>query len=273
MIKGRDEKDPLVSIITSTYREVLDGTLSKSIKSILNQTYPNLELVVVADHSPDSDRIQRLIEWCADKRIRYANLPKNGGSLYPGLAPKEKGVELAKGDIICFLDADNEYTPNHIQTAVSELKANPESDLVYCDTLFELQRPIWGTRLPFLWEKSDWTPKRKERLQKTNFIDMSEAVMKKSSYEAAGGLKPTLPYGIDWTLWKDMIKAGKDNFRHVPETGSIYHTGSLGQHLGCYASVIADENMLPVPNMERYLLKHGESMQKRVEAKQKSYAA
>lgn len=99
----------LVSVVIPSFNS--SDTLEKAINSALAQSISGLECIVVDDCSTDSTRevVERIS--LLDKRVRYLCLPSNSGS---PAAPRNKGVESAKGRYIAFLDADDEWLPGKL---------------------------------------------------------------------------------------------------------------------------------------------------------------
>jgi len=95
-------KSPLVSVILPTFNA--RRFLSRSILSVLNQSYTNIELIIIDDSSVDSSL--KLIKKFAikDKRIKYFRTKKNSGS---ASVPKNLGISKATGKYLAFLDADD----------------------------------------------------------------------------------------------------------------------------------------------------------------------
>jgi len=112
----------LVSVIIPTHNRA--DYLEKAIKSILNQTYKNYEIIVVDGASNDDteERVKRIIqEYNADKIIKYFRFEKD-----PGVsACRKKGFELSKGKYILFLDDDEELLPHALETLVNVLSKLP----------------------------------------------------------------------------------------------------------------------------------------------------
>jgi UDP:flavonoid glycosyltransferase YjiC (YdhE family)/glycosyltransferase involved in cell wall biosynthesis len=117
----------------------------------------------------------------------------------------------------------------------------------------------------FVWEKPDWDAIARKKLEHYNFIDMSDAVMTRAAFEAAGGFHELIQ--LDFRLWNDMIQAGRDRFRHIRYIGTRYTTTSLTQHRQCYALGFIEKLDLPfdmrkLPEQinlevkERYKTKH-----------------
>lgn len=103
---------PLVSVIIPTFNR--EKPIVRAIESIINQTYPNWELLIVDDRSTDNTAkvIARIIE--KHPNIFYYCLDKNQGAC----VARNKGLEKAKGEFITFLDSDDEYLPEKIKKQV-----------------------------------------------------------------------------------------------------------------------------------------------------------
>jgi len=113
--------DPLVSVMIPTYnrgRLLVDRTLPP----ILAQTYQNLEVVIVGDCCPDNT--PELLAQIKDPRVRFFNLPQPGQ--YPediscrwfvaGSKPANRALKLIRGKWVAWLDDDDVFTPDHIET-------------------------------------------------------------------------------------------------------------------------------------------------------------
>jgi len=110
----------LVSIITPMYN---GGTfVSQTIETVLNQTYPNWEMIIVNDGSKD-DSPEIVSEFSKkDSRIRLINQP-NGGSA----SARNNGLRNAKGRFICFLDSDDLWEPVFLEEQINFLTENNAS--------------------------------------------------------------------------------------------------------------------------------------------------
>ena len=117
----RDVHDErLVSIVMTTYKR--DPLLDAAIGSILNQTYRNIELLIVDDCSPDDNfaYLQQLAE--ADERIRVFRMEENGGTYLA----KNFGMTQAKGVFIGFMDSDDYCHAQRIEFQVASLDKHPD---------------------------------------------------------------------------------------------------------------------------------------------------
>lgn len=110
------ETFPLVSIIIPTYNR--PHMISNAIKSVLEQTYKNIEIIVVDDNNPNSksrmDTEKEMSNFINNPKIKYLKLSKNLG----GALARNKGASIANGKYICFLDDDDIYIADKIELQV-----------------------------------------------------------------------------------------------------------------------------------------------------------
>ena len=123
-------ENPKVSVITPTYKR--SGMLPRAIKSVLNQSYQNIEIIVVDDNNPDTEwRIateERMQEFKDDPRVKYVKHEKNMN----GSVARNTGIAASTGDIITYLDDDDWYYTEKIEKQVKYLLDHPEHHAVYC---------------------------------------------------------------------------------------------------------------------------------------------
>jgi len=141
------KKEPLVTVCIATYNrgELL---VERSIKSVLNQTYRNIELIVVGDCCTD-DTAER-VAAVKDPRLRFLNLPERG--VYPenplhrwcvaGTVPINHALALAQGDFITHLDDDDEFVPDRIEKLVAFMQRE-RADLVWHPFWYERRNGSW----------------------------------------------------------------------------------------------------------------------------------
>jgi glycosyltransferase involved in cell wall biosynthesis len=118
------KKDPLVSVVMTTYNRG-DTLVNYALKSVLEQTYKNLQIIITADGS--NDNTDELMSKVKDSRIVYNNLPEH--TIYPGITstdiwcvagvvPHNYGMRLCEGDFITLLDHDDYFLPERIEKLV-----------------------------------------------------------------------------------------------------------------------------------------------------------
>ena len=118
---------PLVSIITPCYNA--EAVIEETIASVIIQSYKNWELIIIDDASTDnSEKI--ITEFLTDKRISYLKNSKNSGVSFT----RNRGMDIAKGDFIAFLDSDDIWEPSKLTEQLTIFKNNPQTDIV-CSSL------------------------------------------------------------------------------------------------------------------------------------------
>ncbi len=120
--------EKLVSVIIPTYKGA--NFLSRAIKTVINQTYHNIEIIVVDDNgigTVSQKETELVIKEFDDNRIIYLKHKNN----INGAAARNTGLKKAKGFFICFLDDDDLLLENRIFDAVSFLEKNEEYDGVF----------------------------------------------------------------------------------------------------------------------------------------------
>ena len=112
----------LVSVIIPTYNRA--NLIKRSVESVLNQTYKNLELIIVDDGSTDNTK--EVIDSINDDRIVYIKQENQGAC-----AARNKGIDAAKGKYIAFHDSDDVWHLNKLELQINALKQN-NADVVCC---------------------------------------------------------------------------------------------------------------------------------------------
>jgi glycosyltransferase involved in cell wall biosynthesis len=187
--------------------------LPRAIKSVLNQTYKDLELIIVDDASKDNT--QEVVRNFKDKRIKYIRHEKNFGSDTKG---KNDGILASKGEFIAYIDDDCEWFPYHLEKLVEKLQKNPNLDLAYCDMwILDADRPEWEGSQGITLPQFD-----SQFLLNRCFIDTSEVVHRREIVFRVGGWDETLPKFVDWNLWVRMRKAGAE-MQRLPMVASNYY--------------------------------------------------
>jgi glycosyltransferase involved in cell wall biosynthesis len=114
---------PTVSIVTATYNR--SNILRYTIESVLRQTYTDWELLVVGDACTDDT--EAVVAQFGDTRIHYTNLEENCGDQS---GPNNVAIQMARGQYIAFLNHDDLYFQDHIETSLDEIRTT-EADLIF----------------------------------------------------------------------------------------------------------------------------------------------
>ncbi|MFE9452704.1 CDP-glycerol glycerophosphotransferase family protein [Streptomyces sp. NPDC006739] len=127
---------PRFSVIVPAYK--VQAYLSECLDSVLSQSYPDLELIVVDDRSPDACGAI-IDEYAArDARVRPVRLPENKGL---GGA-RNAGLEQAAGDYVVFVDGDDTLTPDALRAIADRIKETGEPDVL----VYDYARTFWTGR-------------------------------------------------------------------------------------------------------------------------------
>lgn len=98
--------------------------IENTIKSVLNQSYDDFEIIVIDDGSTDGGHV--LVSNFKEEKIRLLRQKNQGVS-----AARNNGITTANGDYVCFLDADDEWTPDFLKTINFLIEQYPEAD-IFC---------------------------------------------------------------------------------------------------------------------------------------------
>ncbi|MFT7221203.1 MAG: GT2 family glycosyltransferase [Candidatus Azotimanducaceae bacterium] len=214
---------PLVSVITRTYRG-RENLLHECMQSVANQTYPNMEHIIVEDGGEEMrTTVSTFQERFADRIVRYFPLEK-GGRCIAG----NEGLARAHGEYLVFLDDDDLFFADHVEVCVSELQADETVSGVYAlawevETEFET-----GSSDSSYEEMSHGTPAvhfqpfDQAVLIHHNVIPIQALVFDRTLYERHGGFDPALDNLEDWNLW---VRYTSDaDFKFIEKTTSMYRT-------------------------------------------------
>ena len=122
-------ENPLVSCVIPTYKR--SELLSRAIDSVLEQSYSNIEVLVVDDNekcSSDSLEVRRIVESYFNPKVKLVTQPKH----FNGAEARNAGVRASVGDYIAFLDDDDYWMPTKLEKQIQALKENPEFDGCSC---------------------------------------------------------------------------------------------------------------------------------------------
>lgn len=191
-------KDDLVSaIITTCKRE--PKIVRRALMSTLNQTYNNLEILVV-DDSPDSyeqrDNIQRMVEEIqgeTDRKIRYIRHDECRGAC----EARNTGLQNSSGEFVAFLDDDDEWLPYKIEEQICKMDSDRVA-LVYCNN--EKVNEIKDKSITVVRKKH--RGKVYESLIFSNFVgSTSYPLIRKKALVDIGGFDPLMQSSQDYDVW------------------------------------------------------------------------
>ena len=184
---------PLVTVIVPTYNR--PALLQQTLASVLAQTYPALEIIVVDDGS--TDETATLLETYRG-RVQVIRQANRGLS-----AARNRGIAAAQGVFLTFLDDDDLIAPTKIARQAHLLHTRPELGLVHCgyyhsDGGGQLLDKVW------LFPEGDTLP----QLVQGNYIWSGAPLVRRTCLDQVGGFDSSLPQLEDWDMWLRLAQAG-----------------------------------------------------------------
>jgi glycosyltransferase involved in cell wall biosynthesis len=187
---------PLVSVIIPTFNS--GRFISQALQSALEQTYGHHEIIVVDDGSSDETR-EVLSKF--QGRFKYFYQENHGAA-----AARNTGIKAARGDVLCFLDADDLWASNKLELQFDLFKRHRDVGLLsgLCRKFMDEGIPY----LPFAAQSVDRNaarifsaPEAFPELVKTNFIPTSTVMIRKECFEKVGLFDPHLTPVEDRDMW------------------------------------------------------------------------
>ena len=208
------KSDTLVSIIVRTCGR--PSVLRETLISLRNQSYKNIEIVIVEDGENVSEKM--LKEEFSDLNIKYKAAGKHVGRSKVG----NMAMKMASGKYLNFLDDDDLYYYNHVETLLKEIETN-NYDIVY-DTAFETRINVFS-RDPYKYKITDALVVHNEKYSKlklysSNIFPIQTVMFKKEVFENCGGFDESMDALEDWDLWVRFSM--KYYFNYVNDTTSVY---------------------------------------------------
>lgn len=202
-----------VTIVVPCYNAGRD--IDEAVRSALNQTYKNLEVVIVDDGSTDPATLELLTD-CPWERTRVF-FKQNGG---PASA-RNLGIAQATGKYILPLDADDVITESYVQKAVTILEERPEVGIVYCKALkFGAENGPWNLPAYTLRE-----------LVIDNVIFVT-SLFRREDWARVGGFSEALKLGVeDYDFWVKIVALGRE-VHQIDEPLFHYRVGHVSRTTG-----------------------------------------
>lgn len=202
-----DEK-PKVSVIIPTYNRA--NLVKRSIKSVLDQTYQNFELIVIDDNSLD-DTVN-VVNAFKDSRIQYICHKINRGAP----AARNTGINKSRGEFIAFLDDDDEWLPEKLEIQLEYLNHRPNVGLIYAG--FEVvDKDKNKIHRIYPKERGNTFP----RILHSNFIGSPTAIVRRECFESVGIFDESFKSSQDWDMWIRI--AQKYDVDYVPNILARYN--------------------------------------------------
>lgn len=203
---------PLISIITPIYNS--EKFLEAALTSVQNQTYSHWELILIDDASTDNS--ERVAEefFLEDSRITYEKLSVNQGTA----VCRNRGIELAKGDFIAFLDSDDFWVPDKLDIQVDFMQRQ-DCDVSFSNYLIvdeegnSLKRRVLA--MPML---------SYDKQLRNNYIGNLTGMYRSKTIGKV--FSPKLRKRQDWGLWLEAIKRSEKPALGIPLDLAFYRKRS-----------------------------------------------
>lgn len=209
----------LITAVITTHKRSPE-LVERALKSILNQTYTNIEIFVVDDSPVEYEfrpAVKSMVESYAEKNVTYIAHDRCMGAC----AARNTGLDAAKGDFIGFLDDDDEWLPNKIE---EQLKAFTSEDiaLVYCGnkTMYDATGAV-VENFPECVTENVY-----EKLLYSNFIgSTSFPLLRTSALRKIGGFDVEMQSAQDYDVWLRISKEFSVNVVNMPLVLYHFHQG------------------------------------------------
>ena len=189
------QNKPEISIITPTYNRAY--VLWRAIQSVIGQTYPYWELLIIDDASTDATN--RLVRQFSDPRIKYFKLDKNQGPS----AARNFGLQKARGELIAYLDSDNAWYPDFLELMRKAFAGNKDKVLVFCKKNYRLILTDEDGREKSIrdeFSRADDYFDLKRLWHRRIMIDTNTMCHRKKEIRDLGGWDEDLGFWEDWEL-------------------------------------------------------------------------
>jgi glycosyltransferase involved in cell wall biosynthesis len=215
LLMSNEQENPLVSVVIPTYKR--PDMLGRAIDSVLNQTYDNIEIIVVDDNDENSKYRKETEEFMrkyADvDNLVYLKHKNNSGAA----AARNTGMKYSKGEFISFLDDDDEWYNDKTQIQVSQFrKLSEDYGVVYTNST--KKNDINNIFITNKENKNSLSGDVHNKILKGNFIGTPVAMIRSSCYEKNGGFDESLPRLQDWEFWIRLSKNYKFKYIDKPMT-------------------------------------------------------
>jgi glycosyltransferase involved in cell wall biosynthesis len=213
-----EDHTSVVSVVMPVFNGA--GYLGRSLGSLRAQTFPGWELLAVDDGSTDGSYELLCRHADQDPRICPFRLPENRGPA----AARNHALGHARGELIAYLDCDDEYYPDHLRH-VHACRGKGDVFVFRYDAVDE------GVGLLRPGEVRTWDPAEvRAFLMRKNIACPLGVAHRRGLLDKVGLFDESLHVLEDWDLWKRFARAGAD-FLFLPLTSGLYHI-----HLGSLTS-------------------------------------
>jgi glycosyltransferase involved in cell wall biosynthesis len=224
---------PRVSVIIPNYNHA--RFLRRRIECVLQQTFEDLEIILLDDYSTDGSR-EIISDYANDPRVRLKLNEQNSGNTFQQW---NAGVRLARGEFIWIAESDDYADERFLERLLPVLEAERQLAFVYCrswrvsegDLLDGFADPAVLGDSPSRWETDHVTNGKDEcrdfMIYCNTVPNASAAVFRRAIYEQVGGADEKLRLCGDWKLWAALALSGKVGYVAQPLNYYRFHENSV----------------------------------------------
>lgn len=209
----------MVSVVITTYKRPAE-IVKRAAKSVLSQTYKDIELIIVDDSPETYEQRSEVCEMALSlgERVKYIPHEKNMGAC----AARNTGIENAGGEFVAFLDDDDEWMPEKIEKQLDVMVKNEKTALVYCGRItFNT-----STNTEVEQKVSFYKGNVYEKLILNNFVgSTSFPLIRKDVLEKLGGFDVNMKAAQDYELWLRIAREYEVEYVREPLVRYYVHEG------------------------------------------------
>ncbi|MGP1255122.1 MAG: glycosyltransferase family 2 protein [Kiloniellales bacterium] len=224
----RTRTQPLVSVIIPVFNRA--DKIVGCLRSVCNQTYRNIEVIVVDDCS--TDETLKVIAGFRDNRLKVIASERNGGAA----SARNHGLKVAKGDFIAFQDSDDFWLPEKIETQIRDFSALSESyvglysgKILYGKRGIGLSGPTLCSFVPQL-EDHDAFDSIRSSTAKKNHVTMQSLIIRRNVIDQGLRFDDTLRCNEDWDFALQLSDQGKIAFKPKPHCLAMLSDDSISRN-------------------------------------------
>lgn len=243
-------KFPLLSIVTPSYNQ--GRFIAETIRSVLEQDYPNLEYIIMDGGSTDDtvDVIRSYEDRFAQANRHFAWVSEKDRGQTDAI---NQGFARATGEILAWINSDDTYLPGAFREAVLFLEENPDVGMVYGDANLVDEQGIFLSKFPA--RQTDYRRLRRGSVH----IPQQASFFRAALWRQVGPLDPSFYFAMDYDLWVRLAKIAP--LRYHPHLWANFRLHGQGK------SIASDERCYP--EMLRVHYREGGSLFSRLVLKAK----
>ena len=215
----------IISVIMPTFNR--EKFVGRAIESVLSQTYPHFELIIVDDGSTDQTSV--IVNSFDDPRIHYIQLSHSGQPAHP----RNKGIEASKGNLIAFYDSDDLWFTNKLERCLYYFEKKSELDMI-CSNEFLIFNHKESDKHSLLQKnQTDHILDFKTLFIEGNIVSTSTVILRKKCLEKIDGFDESMNYYAveDYHLWLRVSMLYNILFISEPLGYCLFHEEGISADL------------------------------------------